>query len=280
MIGGKMRFTGKVVVITGASSGIGAALSKEFAAQGATVVLAARRLDRLEELKQEIEKTGAKALAVECDVTSEESVNAAFEKVRTELGQIDVVVANAGFGVTGNIDRLKVSDIERQFDTNVYGVLRTIYAALPDLKKSKGRLVLIGSVSGFIGTPGSAAYAMSKFAVRALGDVLWAELDHAGVTVTTIHPGFIESEIRLVDNSGTYRTDFKDPVPTWLQMTAPVAARQIVRAVYNRRRQAVITFHGKVFVLMSRFTPCLVAHLLRFNANQGLKTGGIGARKE
>ena len=222
-----MKFTDKVVFITGASAGIGAALAREFAREGATLVLTARRLDRLEALKQELESSGATALAIECDVTLDESVDAAFKAAIDRFGRLDVVVANAGFGVGGRIDRLGLPDLERQFNTNVYGLLRTVYGALPELKKSKGSLVLIGSVSGFIGTPGSGAYAMSKFAVRALGDVLWAELAKDGVSVTSIHPGFIESEIRLIDNSGSFRSDYKDPIPKWLTMTAPVAAKKI-----------------------------------------------------
>lgn len=272
-------FSGKTVFITGASSGIGEALAREFARRGAAVALAARRLDRLEALRDELAGTGTRAVAVRCDVTSDDSVAAAIAEARGVLGRIDVVVANAGFGVGGRVDRLSLPDFQRQFDTNVFGVLRTLYAALPDLKQNRGQFVLIGSVSGFIATPATGAYSMSKFAVRALGDTLWAELARDGVAVTSIHPGYVASEIRRIDNRGTLREDVRDPVPPWLQMPAATAARQIVGAVARRRRQVVITAHGKLIVCLNRLLPCVLARVFRGGATKGRKMGGVGSKQ-
>src|SRR5262245_2792455 len=126
-------FDGQVAFITGASSGIGAALAREFAHQGADVVLLARRLDRLEELAGELRGAGRRALAIACDVTQDGGLEAAAAQARGALGRIDVVVANAGYGVVGSVERLAIQDFRRQFETNVYGVLRTIYATLDDL---------------------------------------------------------------------------------------------------------------------------------------------------
>jgi len=272
------RFDGKVVFITGASAGIGEAMAREFASQGAAVSLAARRIERLEALRDELAAAGTRAIAVPCDVTSDESVTEAVARTRSELGRVDVVVANAGFGVAGRVERLSVDDFRRQFDTNVYGVLRTLYAALPDLKQNRGQFVLIGSISGFLSSPSTAPYAMSKFAVRALGDALWAELARDGVAVTSIHPGYVTSEIRRVDNRGTLRPDARDPVPAWLQMPAATAARQIVQAVARRKRQRIVTGHGRLLVCLTRLAPGLLAHVLRRGARKGRKMGGVGSK--
>ena len=140
-----------------------------------------------------------------------------------------MAVANAGFGVVGTIEKLSVEDYRRQFETNVFARRsRPIKACLPELRKTRGRLVLIGSVAGYISTPNASPYAMSKFAIRALALALGPELAPSGVSVTLISPGFIESEIRQVDNRGVHHSHAKDPLPSWLPMPADVAARKIV----------------------------------------------------
>jgi NADP-dependent 3-hydroxy acid dehydrogenase YdfG len=257
------RFTGQVVLITGASAGIGAALAREFAWQGADVALLARRRDRLAALAVEIEATGRRALALAADVTVDGDLERAVAATLTVWGRLDVVVANAGFGVVGPIERLTLDDYRRQFETNVYGVLRTVQAALEPLKAARGRLVLLGSVAGHLATPGSSPYSMSKFAVRALADALGHELAGSGVSVTLISPGFVESEIRRVDNAGVFQDEVREPVPAWLVVPAARAARSIVRAVARRRREAVITGHGKLAVFLQRHAPWLVAAAVR-----------------
>jgi short-subunit dehydrogenase len=250
---------GKVVLITGASSGIGAALAREVAARGARPVLLARRVDRIEALARDLREAGGQALAMACDVARDGEVERAAERARAELGSIDVVVANAGFGVIGRIDALTIEDHRRQLETNVFGVLRTIYATLDDLKRSRGCLALVGSVSAYLSTPETGAYAMSKAAVRALADTLYAELQRDGVAVLHVAPGFVESEIRYVDNQGALDASMKDPTPAWLHMPTPRAARQIADAIAARRREVVLTGHGKLGVALARHAPGLVA---------------------
>jgi NADP-dependent 3-hydroxy acid dehydrogenase YdfG len=246
------RFENKIVFITGASSGIGEALAREFARQGAHVALAARRTDRLNALKKEIEGMGRKAVAVTCDVTQDGSLESAVQVAREQLGPLDVVVANAGYGVAGPIEKLKLQDYRNQFETNVFGVLRTLFATLEDLKKTRGTAVLIGSVAGHISLPGSSPYAMSKFAVRALADAIRYELMPQGVAVTLISPGFVSSEIRQVDNSGAHHGEAPDPIPAWLRMPTEKAARDIVRATYRKKAERIVTGHGRVFVFIKR----------------------------
>jgi short-subunit dehydrogenase len=257
------KFSGQAVFITGASSGIGAGLAREFARCGADVVLAARRAERLEVLAAEIRHGGRRALAIGCDVTRDGDVERAMAAARTAFGRVDVVVANAGFGVVGDVERLTLDDYRRQFETNVFGVLRTVWAALDDVKRARGRIAIIGSVSGHLATPGSSPYAMSKFAVRALAEALGHELAQQGVSVTLISPGFVESEIRRVDNSGRLREAAPDPIAAWLVMPTERAARQIVDAIARRRREAVITGHGRATVFLNRHAPWLIAALIR-----------------
>jgi short-subunit dehydrogenase len=258
-----VKFRDDVVLITGASSGIGAALARELGREGARLVLMARRRERLEELCAELEAAGAQAVAHVGDVTRRADLDAAVALAVERFGRLDMAVANAGFGVVGKVAKLEVEDYRRQFDTNVFGVIETIKACLAELQKTRGRLVLIGSVAGYISTPRASPYSMSKFAIRALALALEPELRASGVSVTLISPGFIESEIRQVDNRGVRHPDAKEPVPRWMLMSAEVAAKKIVLAAHRRRREAIITLHGKLFVLLARFAPWVLRLAMR-----------------
>lgn len=242
-------------MVTGASSGIGDALVRESVARGMDVVLCARRQERLNDLAAWVTSQGRRALVVVCDVTQPADCERAVSEAITYFGQIDVVIANAGFGVVGQVFELTIADYERQFATNVYGVLNTFYATWEALKKSKGNFAAVGSVNGYVALPGNSAYAMSKFAVRGLCDSLRLEAKAFGVSVTHIAPGFVRSEIRKVSNDGKLQFHAKDPVPDWIQMPADKAARQILRAVTKRRAELIVTFHGKVFAWWARHFP-------------------------
>jgi NADP-dependent 3-hydroxy acid dehydrogenase YdfG len=259
-------YTGKVAFLTGASAGIGAALARELGRQGADVVLTARRAERLRAIAQEIEALGQRALAISADVTRDDGLRAAVMEARQELGRIDLVVANAGFGVVGPLDSLTLADYERQLDTNVLGVLRTIYATLDDLTQSRGRLVIVGSIAGYLTAPGASAYAMSKAAVGALARALRFELAGRGVSVTLVTPGFVESEIRRVDNQGVYHAGARDPIPGWLRMPAERAAKEIAVAALARRAEVTLTRHAKALLFVQRHAPWLLSGALRLGA--------------
>lgn len=256
-------FADKVVLITGASSGIGEALARELARRGAKLVLAARRVERLESLARELSSDGSRAVACVCDVTVDGDAEKAVALARSVFGSLDVVIANAGFGIVGNVERLSLEDYRRQFETNVFGVLRTVKAALSELRAARGRLALVGSVNGYVAMNGNSPYAMSKFAVRALATSLSLELAPDGISVTHVAPGFVDSEIRRVDNRGLVHSGARDPIPAWLRMRADVAARKIARAIAWRRRECVITGHGKVAVCLARWSPGMLHGLMR-----------------
>ncbi len=262
------------ILITGASAGIGAALARELARHGANMLLAARRTDRLSKLSMEI---GPERVAyIECNVASEDDLRKAVEMMNQRFGPVDVAIANAGFAVGGKMEDLTLADYQRQMDTNVFGVLRTTYAVLADLKKTRGRLAIIGSVNGYLAFPGASAYAMSKFAIRALCESLTHELSTQGVSVTHIAPGFVTSDIREVDNKGDHQpgqaaqSGFR-----YLEMNTDDAARKIVRAIANRRRESVISGHGKLAVFLARHFPRLVAMAFAWRARRRTKPSTV-----
>jgi len=252
------RFENKVVWITGGGSGIGKALALAFGKEGAIVAVSGRREDRLQQVVDELAAQGGKGLVVRCDVTDEASVAEAVQKVVRNLGGLDVAVANAGFSVAGRIEKLSAADWRRQLDVNVIGVAMTARYAIPHLRDRKGRLALIGSVASMMATPGIGAYAASKYAVRAIGQALAAELHGSGVTCTTIHPGYIESEIAQVDNQGRFDPQREDRRPKNLMWPADRAARVMVDAIAKRKREYTFTGHGKIGAFAGRHAPGLV----------------------
>jgi short-subunit dehydrogenase len=265
------HFNGKVVLITGASSGIGEEMALQLSRAGARLALAARRTDRLEQLRGQILATGgAEPLIVACDVTRDEDPPRAVAQTLARWGRLDIVIANAGFGVVGAFAQLSVEDYRRQFETNVFGVLRTLRAALPAVLESQGQLVLLGSVAGWTASPGTSPYAMSKFAVRALANAITPELALQGVRVTLISPGFVESDIRRVDNQGRLHAEAAEPIPSWLVMGRTDAVRNMLHAIARGQREVIITGHGKLFVFLERFFPWLLrAAARRMAATRG-----------
>lgn len=245
----------RVVLVTGATSGIGEAMVLEWASRGASVVAVGRRGDRLRALEQRLGESVC--LGVEADVCVDGSIEKAVDAALAKFGRLDVVVANAGFSVRGNVERLAVEDFQRQFDTNVYGVIRTAKAAIPALEATKGTLAIVGSVMGYVSMPGNSAYAASKYAVRAITEALYGELAPKGIAVTHVAPGFVESEIREKKDDGTH-VPGSDPVPAFLVMKREVAAKQIADAVDARAREIVVTLHGKVAASVARHAPELV----------------------
>lgn len=248
----------QTVLITGASSGIGAGLARAYARRGARLALLARRADVLESLASELRSLGAEVSVHAGDVTREGDVARAVEALAARGIGVDVVYANAGFGVAGSIQKLSIADYQRQFDTNVFGVLRTVKETLPALRASRGRLVLIGSVAGYAASGAMSAYSMSKFAVRALADTLQVDLLPEGVGVTLVSPGFVDSDIRRTNNLGVVQPEAPDPIPAWLRVGTEAAVREILRGVDRGKAEIVVTGHGKFIVFIARHFPGLL----------------------
>lgn len=252
----------KVVLVTGGGTGIGLATAVEFARQGAMVVIAGRRVDRLQTALGQLQAVG-RGDTLAMDVTDEAGVAAGIAEIVQRHGRLDVVVANAGFSVGGKVAELTDAEWRRQFDTNVFGLLNTVRHAMPELRKSEGRIALIGSVAAFLPSPKFGAYGASKATVRSIGETLTSELQGSPVSCTTIHPGFVESEIAFVDNEGVFQADRKDKRPAQLMWKADDAARVMVKAIAQRKGEFVFTGHGKLAVLLSRVAPWLVRRFAR-----------------
>ncbi len=260
------RFAGRVVVVTGASSGIGAELARQFAGAGARVVLAARDASRLAEVAAECGKRGGETLVVPADVANEASCAALIERTVAHFGQLDVLVNNAGLGSSGRFDEITDLSI---FDTlmrvNYLGSVWCTAHALPHLTRSRGQVVAISSLTGLTGVPKRTAYAATKHAMAGFFDSLRIELEDSGVSVTVIYPGFVFSEInqRALSPDGTpfgergYRRTRQESMET------DECGRQILRAVAGRERELIITWKGKVGRLLKLLSPALVDRIAK-----------------
>ena len=186
----------KIVVVTGASSGLGEATARLLSAQGATVVLGARRADRLQSLAKDLESRGGKALALTTDVTRREQVKALVDSAVQTYGRIDVMINNAGLMPQAPLERLKVDEWDRMIDVNIKGVLYGIAAALPHMQRQKaGHFINVSSVAGHRVGPGFAVYAATKYAVRALSEGLRQEVKPYNIRTTVISPGAVATEL-------------------------------------------------------------------------------------
>jgi NADP-dependent 3-hydroxy acid dehydrogenase YdfG len=187
---------GKVVVITGASSGLGEATARLLSAQGASVVLGARRIDRLRVLADELSRRGGKALAVPTDVVQCDQVKRLVDAAVQTYGRIDVMINNAGLMPQALLERLKIDEWNRMIDVNIKGVLYGIAAALPHMKQQKaGHFINVSSVAGHRVGPGFAVYAATKYAVRALSEGLRQEVKPYNIRTTVISPGAVATEL-------------------------------------------------------------------------------------
>ena len=187
---------GKVVVITGASSGLGEATARLLSAQGASVVLGARRIDRLRVLADELSRRGGKALAVPTDVIECDQVKRLVDAAVQTYGRIDVMINNAGLMPQALLERLKIDEWNQMIDVNIKGVLYGIAAALPHMKQQKaGHFINVSSVAGHRVGPGFAVYAATKYAVRALSEGLRQEVKPYNIRTTVISPGAVATEL-------------------------------------------------------------------------------------
>lgn len=233
-----MTFANQVAVITGASSGIGWALAKELARQGAKVGLVARRRDNLTALADEITRSGGTAALACADVADRAAVAAAIGEVTGRLGPADLLVANAGVGAPTTVEPLNTEAVERMFRVNVFGVVYAIEAVLPAmLARGRGHLAAVSSVAAYKGLPGESGYCASKAAVNTFLEGLRIQLRGRGVAVTTICPGFVETPMTAVNK-------FRMP---WL-MSAERAARLIAGALLRKKK--VYNFPRRMGALM------------------------------
>lgn len=209
---------GKIVVITGASSGLGEATARHLSQQGATVVFGARRVERIEALARELESDGRKAMAIQTDVTQSAQVQRLVDAAVAAYGRIDVMINNAGLMPHSPLERLKIADWDRMIDVNIKGVLYGIAAALPHMKQQKsGHFINVSSVAGHKVRPGGAVYSATKHAVLALSEGLRLEVKPYNIRTTVISPGAVATElpdsITEADVAASVRKIYENAIP-------------------------------------------------------------------
>jgi short-subunit dehydrogenase len=223
----KPSFQEKVVMITGASSGIGRGLAVELARGGAKLGLVARRAELVEEVVREIEAVGSEAIALPADVQDAGSLSAAADKLRAEFGPIDILIANAGIGPTRDAAQIDAAEIAGVINVNVIGAANSAAAVIPEMvKRGSGQLVVISSLAAYRGLPASAAYCASKAAVSAFFESLRLDLGPRGIDVTIIHPGFIKTPL----------TAGREAQMPFL-MELDDAVKKMARAIAKRRKR-------------------------------------------
>ena len=247
----------KVIVITGASSGIGRALAKEFASQGARLSLGARRTELLEELRKELPDT--EILIQKTDVSIESNCQQLIDETIKRYGQIDVLINNAGISMRAIFEDVDLKVIKQLMDVNFYGTVYCTKFALPFLLKTKGSLVGVISIAGYVGLPGRSGYSASKFAVRGFLDTVRIENLKSGLHVLVAAPGFTTSEVRksALTSNGLHQGE--TPRNENNMMSAEECAHHILNAVRKRKRQLILTFaEGKLTVFFGKFFPALL----------------------
>ena len=248
---------GKVAVVTGASSGIGEATARELASRGASVVLASRAVGKLEALRRGILASGGLALAVETDVSDRDSVEAMVGRAVGELGSLDVLVNNAGLGLSGRISEVRPEDVRHVFEVNAVGPLNCIQAALPHMGEG-GRIINVSSVVGRRAIPKVGAYCASKFALNALTDALRVEVAGRGTSVTSVYPGTTRTSFR--ENSRRTGDEKRGWRPKGV--TPERVAQKIADAAEKGPRDVYVTLSDRLFVAGVTLFPGLADRVL------------------
>lgn len=264
-------FNGKVVIITGASSGIGKACAFEFADNGATVVLAARRENELKKIEEEIKMHGGDAMSVKTDVRNIEDCKMLITKTLEKYKKIDVLINNAGISMRASFEYLDLSVIKELMDTNFYGAVYCTKFALPYLLEQKGTIIGISSISGLTPLPGRTGYCASKYAMDGFFNTLRLENIKKGLNVLVVHPGFTSSNIRKAALNKLGVPQIETPRDESKMMSSKEVAEIIVKATSNRRRDLTLTLRGKLAVWLyknfPRLTDRLIIHVMAKEPN-------------
>ena len=255
------KLKGKVVVITGASSGIGEAMAKEYAKVGAKVVLGARQADKLEALCKAIEADGGEAAWIATDVTKQEDCKALIDLAVERFGGIDVMICNAGISMRALFDDLDLSVLHRLMDVNFWGTVYCTKYALPYLQKSKGSLVGISSVAGIHGLPGRTGYSASKFAMTGFLETIRIENLKKGLHVMVACPGFTASNVRFSALTADGSQQGETPREEGKMMTAEQVARIVAKGIRRRQRLCLMEAEGRATHFVKKFAPALVDKL-------------------
>ncbi len=254
----KELFRDKVVIVTGASSGIGEAIAREFATKGSIVVLAARSESRLFEIANELNNSGGKALAIRTDVSIESECRQLIERTIEKFGKIDILVNNAGISMRAAFPDVELKVLHRLMDVNFWGTVHCTKYALPYLLQTRGSLIGVSSVAGFHGLPGRTGYSASKFAIHGFLETIRIENLRKGLHVMIIAPGFTATEIRKHALTANGEEQGESP-RNEKKLTSPeYVARWVLKGIRKKKRNKLLTLEGKLTALFQRILPTLV----------------------
>ena len=243
----------KIVLITGATSGIGKALAFEFGKQGSQVAITGRREKELQEVKQQLENKGISCLAITGDVSIEADAKQMVEQTVKHFGALDILINNAGISMRALFQDLDIEVFKKVMDINFYGTVYCTKYALPHILQTKGSIVGISSINGRRATPARSAYSASKYAMEGFLESIRMEVMKKGVHVLSVCPGFTASNIR--NTALTADGKVQSPRAEGKIMSAEETAHHIYKAVINRRRDLILTFQGKLAVWLTKWMP-------------------------
>lgn len=252
------QLEGKVIIITGASSGIGRSLALECARRNARVVVAARREELLTDLARQVEEFGAEVLVVKADVSIETDCENLVNKTVERFGRIDILINNAGVSMRALFEDVEIDVLRRIIDINFWGTVYCTHYALPWLLKSHGSLIGISSVAGFKGLPGRTGYSASKFAMQGFLESVRTENRKRGLHVLVVCPGFTRSEIREKAFTAKGNPQGVSPRNESNLMDPAEVARKTIRAVLRKRRLLILTIEGKFIIALQRLFPTML----------------------
>lgn len=252
----------KIVIITGASSGIGEACAYAFAKQGAKVVLAARSIDKLNHVKQHCEALGAQALLVKCDVSLEDDCKNLINQTVAQFKTIDVLINNAGISMRALFADLDLAVLKQVMDINFWGTVYCTKYAMPYLLAQKGSVIGISSVAGFKGLPGRTGYSASKFAMEGFMESLRIENLKTGVHVGVMRPGYTASNIRNAALNKDAKSQAESPFDESKLMSAEAVADYILNMIATKKAEQVLTLQGKLSFLLQKFVPRILDKLV------------------
>jgi short-subunit dehydrogenase len=257
-------FKDKTVIITGASSGIGRELAYQLAAQGAWLSLAARTAERLESVRTECERRGGKAIAISTDVSEPAQCETLIRQTVERFSRIDMLINNAGMTMVANFEDVRDPSIfEKLIRINYLGSVYCTYYALPYLKRTRGRILGVSSLTGKTGVPTRTGYAASKHAMAGFFDSLRIELAPQNVSVTMIYPGFVATAVREQALGGDGQSVGRSTVREREVMPVETCAQIILRAAAQRKREVVMTLRGKIGIWLKLTAPGLVDRIAR-----------------
>lgn len=245
----------KVVIVTGASSGIGKACVEVFAQHGATVVFCARSAEKLQEIESNLKHQKLEVCAVKADVTNEKDCKKLIETTIEKYGRVDVLINNAGISMRALFKDVELNVIKRLMDVNFWGTVYCTKFALPYLLESKGSIVGVTSIAGFHGLPGRSGYSASKFAMHGFLETIRIENLKSGLHVLIAAPGFTESNVRKSALTANGYPQGDSPLKENGLMSAEAVAKAIFKGIVKRKRNIILSFEGKFSVLLQRVIP-------------------------